>query len=95
VGGLLAISDAANGAHFAGYDGNGNVTVLVSATNSAVTAQYEYGPFGEPLCVYGTMSKINPFRFSTKYTDDETGLLYYGYRYYSPSLGKKRQWGRI
>ncbi len=27
------------------------------------------------------MAKANPFRFSTKYQDDETGLLYYGYRY--------------
>lgn len=25
---------------------------------------------------------------STKYTDSETGLLYYGYRYYSPGLGR-------
>jgi len=30
----------------------------------------------------------NPFRFSTKYTDPDTGLLYYGYRHYSPSLGR-------
>jgi RHS repeat-associated protein len=27
------------------------------------------------------MAKLNPFRFSTKYQDDETDLLYYGYRY--------------
>ena len=27
------------------------------------------------------MAKANPFRFSTKYQDAETGLLYYGYRY--------------
>lgn len=25
---------------------------------------------------------------STKYTDDETGLVYYGYRYYAPELGR-------
>ena len=30
----------------------------------------------------------NPFRFSTKYTDDETDLVYYGYRYYSPEMGR-------
>jgi len=29
-----------------------------------------------------------PFRFSSKFTDDETGLIYYGARYYSPSLGR-------
>ena len=27
------------------------------------------------------MAKLNPFRFSTKYQDDETDLVYYGYRY--------------
>jgi RHS repeat-associated protein len=34
------------------------------------------------------MAKLNPFGFSTKYTDNETDLLYYGYRYYSPALGR-------
>ncbi len=36
----------------------------------------------------GPMAKVNPFRFATKYQDDETGLLYYGYRYYDPSTGR-------
>ena len=30
----------------------------------------------------------NPFRFSTKWFDDETDLDYCGYRYYSPRLGR-------
>ena len=34
------------------------------------------------------MAKANPFRFSTKYQDDETDLLYYGLRYYSASMGR-------
>jgi RHS repeat-associated protein len=34
------------------------------------------------------MAKLNPVRFSTKYQDDETDLLYYGYRYYVPSTGR-------
>lgn len=29
-----------------------------------------------------------PVGFSTKYEDAETGLLYYGYRYYNPELGR-------
>jgi RHS repeat-associated protein len=49
---------------------------------------YEYGPFGEPLRVSGAMVGQNPFRFSTKYKDAETGLVYYGYRYYNPSMGR-------
>jgi len=34
------------------------------------------------------LAKLNPFRFSTKYEDDETGLIYYGCRYYNPSTGR-------
>jgi RHS repeat-associated protein len=34
------------------------------------------------------MATANPFRFSTKFQDDETGLLYYGYRYYDPMTGR-------
>jgi RHS repeat-associated protein len=56
------------------------------------------GPFGELVRSSGTMAKANPpvrqslggggFRFSTKYQDDESDLLYYGYRYYNPSTGR-------
>ena len=46
------------------------------------------GPFGELLRATGTMAKANPFRFSTKYQDDETDLVYYGYRYYNTSTGR-------
>jgi RHS repeat-associated protein len=45
-------------------------------------------PFGEVLRATGPMATTCPFRFSTKYTDDETDLLYYGYRYYNPSTGR-------
>jgi RHS repeat-associated protein len=34
------------------------------------------------------MAKANPFQFSTKYQDDETDLLYYGYRYVNRSTGR-------
>jgi RHS repeat-associated protein len=34
------------------------------------------------------MAKLNPFMFSTKFYDWETGLYYYGYRYYNPSTGR-------
>ncbi len=88
VGGLVAIRDAAQGTHFVIADGNGNVAALVNAANGTVSATYEYGPFGEVIRMTGPMAKANPFRFSTKYQDDETGLLYYGHRYYDPSTGR-------
>ncbi|MGO8931773.1 MAG: RHS repeat-associated core domain-containing protein [Limisphaerales bacterium] len=88
VGGLLEINDAVNGVQFAAYDGNGNVGDLVGGAGGTTTAQYEYGPFGEVLRITGPMAKANPFRFSTKYQDDETDLLYYGFRYYNASTGR-------
>ncbi|MCZ7640943.1 MAG: hypothetical protein M5U12_35755 [Verrucomicrobia bacterium] len=53
-----------------------------------MSARYEYGPFGEPVRVTGALAAAQPFRFSTKWTDAETGLLYYGYRYYNPTTGR-------
>jgi len=88
VGGLLAVSDSTCGDHFAAFDGNGNVMALISATNAAETARYEYGPFAELLRATGPMVRANPLRFSTKYQDEETGVLYYGYRHYSPGAGR-------
>ena len=88
VGGLLNISDTANGNHMPCYDGNGNVAQLTKASDGTVSAQYEYGPFGEVIRATGPVAKANPFRFSTKYQDDETDLLYYGYRYYTANTGR-------
>ena len=77
-----------NGELFCGVDGNGNVSALVNAADATTLANYEYGPFGEVIRATGPMAKLNPFRFSTKYDDDETDFLYYGYRYYNPSTGR-------
>jgi len=51
-------------------------------------AKYSYGPFGEVVRASGPMAGVNPFEYSTKYTDQETGINYYGYRYYNPSTGR-------
>ncbi len=88
VGGITAVNIATNGAHFTAFDGNGNVRGLVSATNGAISAQYEYGPFGEALRTEGPAANSNPCRFSTKFNDDESDFLYFGYRYYNTSSGR-------
>ena len=69
------------------YDGNGNVAAALDDAG-VVRASYDYGPFGETLAAEGDLCDDNPMRFSTKYTDGETGLLYYGYRYYNASTGR-------
>ena len=86
VGGLLAIREGSE-SHLPAFDGNGNVMALVKASDQSISARYEYGPFGETLVVEEN-GVSNPFRFSTKYHDSETGLYYYGYRYYEPVTGK-------
>ncbi len=90
IGGLLQVTYYGTQTTncFGAYDGNGNVAALVNAADGRSVSQYEYGPFGELLRATGPMVKVNPFRFSTKYEDDETDLLYYGYRYYNPSTGR-------
>ena len=87
VGGLLVARPGAGmAAQFACYDGNGNITAYVDAGTGQAVNQFEYGPFGEPLRVDTTAMR---FGFSSKYTDPETGLVYYGYRYYNPQT---RRW---
>ena len=60
---------------------------LTEAGTGAVAASYEYDPFGVTQKAVGGYAHDNPFRFSTKYADAETGLLYYGHRYYNPQTG--------
>jgi RHS repeat-associated protein len=56
--------------------------------DASTVTTHNYGPFGEVIRATGAAAKLNPFRFSTKYDDDESDLLYYGYRYYNPSTGR-------
>ena len=44
-------------------------------------------PFGNLLSATGPAANVCPFGFQTKYTDIETGLVYFGYRYYNPNTG--------
>jgi len=80
-GGRLARCDRSDGGlpvvHQPYYDGNGNVHALVNRATGAITASYEYSAFGETLRATGSFAQGNPFRFSSKYTRDETGFLYY------------------
>jgi RHS repeat-associated protein len=91
VGGLLGMTISSGehpGSYAYTYDGNGNVMGMVNFSNAVISAEYEYGPFGEIIRATGPLGPVNTFRFSTKYQDDETGLLYYGYRYYAASSGR-------
>ena len=86
IGGLICASFNGTTA-FYHYQANGNVMALTDATG-ALAASYAYTPYGALLAATGPLAAVNPMRFSTKYTDDETGLLYYGYRYYDAGVGR-------
>ena len=69
------------------YDPNGNVGQALDNSGS-LYAHYEYDPYGNVVKSLGSFAAINPYRFSTKYFDSESGLYYYGYRYYLIGSGR-------
>ena len=85
VGGLLSVSDG-SAAYYPTFDGNGNVSEYLDATGTVV-AHYEYDSFGRAIAS-GIQSNDFIHQFSTKPLDQESGLHYYGYRYYDSSIGR-------
>ena len=53
------------------------------------TRAYTYDAFGRTISQSGPLADVFRHRFSSKYFDMETGLYYYGRRFYSPVL---RRW---
>ena len=107
IGGLLARTD--NGLMIGGSpwatayyfsDGNGNVMNLVY-TNGAMAAQYTYDPFGGMLTMSGPLAGPNKYRHASKEWNENSGLYYYGGRYYDPILQRWvnrdpiQEWGGI
>jgi len=83
IGGLLTLSQGA-GAYSYLYDGKGNVAAVLDASG-ATAATYGYDAFGGQTEELSTFEQ--PFGFSTKPYEQETGLVYFGYRYYMPQVG--------
>ena len=85
IGGLLNLNQEGVNYSYLYYDDKGNVTALIDSSQYVV-ATYTYDPFGKLMSKTGTVDQ--PYIFSTKEYDPETGLSYYGYRFYSPSVGR-------
>ena len=90
IGGLLARSSSySSGAwHTNSYyhaDGNGNITCLINSSQSVV-ASYAYDPFGNTISSSGSLAATNVYRFSSKECHVNSGMYYYGYRFYDPNL---------
>lgn len=76
-----------NETHLTTYDGNGNITGLISAQTSEPSATYSYSPYGQLLTSTGPYADSNNYRYSTKPQDPATGHYNYGYRHYNPTTG--------
>jgi RHS repeat-associated protein len=64
----------------------------VTDAAGAVREHHESFPFGEPWIEESSASDTTPFRFTGKELDPETGLQYFGARYYDPRQG---QWASV
>jgi len=61
--------------------------ILPAGFRNQLSARYDYDNISTPSAAFPTAGRF-PRRFSTKYLDTDTGLYYYGRRYYSPELGR-------
>ncbi|MCM8538320.1 MAG: InlB B-repeat-containing protein [Lentisphaeraceae bacterium] len=96
VGGIGALvgmqtfnEDGSSQKHHVVSDAGGNVTAVLTSNDDdsvSVANTYEYGPFGQVIAKTETVEM--PYQFNTKYNDSETGLVYYGFRYYDAKDGR-------
>lgn|GEM_PF-1978110 len=73
-------------------DIRGNVLALTD-TNGDVVERYQYDPYGSfkvvtPVGTFSVSQVGNPYTFTGRRYDEESGLYYFRNRYYSPTLGR-------
>jgi RHS repeat-associated protein len=66
-------------------DGLGSITSLASESG-AISSYYVYDSFGNLTASHGSFQQ--PFGFTGRELDPETGLMYYRARYYDPAIGR-------
>jgi len=66
-------------------DGLGSISSLSNAAGS-IANTYTYDSFGKLTASTGSL--VNPFQYTARESDPETGLYYYCARYYDPNAGR-------
>ena len=79
IGGLLYIRKNGCDVYVPLYDAHGNVMQYIDKQGTIV-ASYAYDAFGNIIQKGGVKADELKVRFSTKYSDDESGLYYFGHR---------------
>ncbi len=67
------------------HDSRGSTRALIDISTGTIVSESSFSAFGEEKT---TGDIISPWRYSGKRIDDETGLVYFGKRYYDPNLGR-------
>ncbi len=76
------------------YDLQGNIACLVDTESNKIVESYCYSAFGEEEIFNEKGEKIpntkvgNPWRYKGKRKESQTGLIYFGIRYYDPKIGR-------
>ncbi len=82
-----------NAKYYYHYDALGSVVALSNAAGNVVES-YSYDVFGQPTIYDADGTEIsqseinNPYMFTGRRFDTETGLYYYRFRYYVPGIGR-------
>jgi RHS repeat-associated protein len=84
IGGLLSVRYSGSDYDYV-YDGRGNVSAVLDGQGRK-QVEYAYDVYGVRTGTRGTFDQ--PYQFSTKRYDARTGLVYFGYRFYVPALGR-------
>lgn len=69
------------------HDIQGSICALIDAETAQPIEWYRHNAFGEPSQM-SSNEPINPWRFSAKRFDADTGLIAFGQRDYDPSIGR-------
>lgn len=69
------------------YDAKGALKLLLDAETHEVSNSYLFDAFGNPIEVIEELD--NPWKYALKHHDPESGLIYFGKRYYNPTT---KQW---
>ncbi|MBA3721324.1 MAG: RHS repeat-associated core domain-containing protein [Parachlamydiaceae bacterium] len=76
------------------HDLQGSVRCLINANSRSVSEYYRYSAFGSEIIYAGAGYELdqsaigNPWRFSSKRNDPFTNFIFFGRRYYDPSIGR-------
>ena len=82
---MIDVADS-NAVYYYHYDGLGSVVALSNSSGTSIQS-YEYSAYGQ-VAASDPNFTANPYLFTGRRFDYETGLYYYRARYYNPYIGR-------